>query len=208
MTRVRDGCLGIGLIVAAVFLPLASTPSPSSQPSSSEVDSAAIAFPNGLPAGSQLLPNGDVLFADGAILRFNVTSADQGITSSSEGVASGDQVSALNPCCSNVGVACPDTWVCLYEHWYFNRDRAGRMLQFHDEGYWQDLSYYSFNNMMSSWRNKHVVYADARWAYGSGGGTPRRCMDWWTENPWVGTTDNDQASSIYIYTSTNICGAP
>lgn len=167
-------------VAAALMIPASpgSAAPPTDKPTTAPVDSASEAFPDGLPAGARLNADGDVIFADGAILKFNATYQD-----------------------------CPDLWMCLYEHWYYNRDRAGRLLQFADCCYWQDLGWYSFNNMMSSWRMR-LSHKDGRWAYNSQGGGTTRCMDYYSQNPWVGVGDNDKASSIYIYSWSDYCGAP
>jgi hypothetical protein len=181
------------------------SPVPTPTQTSNGPDSAAKAFPNGLPEAAELRPDGSVLFADGAILSFNLGGPKQSQPRSS----SQPTAQLLNhpPCCSNEGVPCPDYWICLYEHWHFNADRAGRRLQFADCCFWQNLANYSFDNMMSSYRHWLPSKGDARWAFNSGGGGQQACMDYLEENRWVGTDQNDRASSIYIYYATNICSS-
>lgn len=85
---------------------------------------------------------------------------------------------------------CPNNWLCLFEH----ADWRGRMLQFQSCCTWQNLTAYGFNDQMSSWRNRRSN--DSRWAYDINGGGTKRCMDSKSAVSWVGSADNDQASSI------------
>jgi Peptidase inhibitor family I36 len=94
--------------------------------------------------------------------------------------------------------SCPSGWLCLFQHANWN----GRMLQFRDTGFWQNLTNYGFNDQMSSWRNRRGF--DARWAEHVGGNGFRRCMATGAAAAYVGDSDNDEASSIKIFTS-NIC---
>ncbi|WP_340681455.1 peptidase inhibitor family I36 protein [Amycolatopsis coloradensis] len=92
---------------------------------------------------------------------------------------------------------CQANYVCLYEH----RDFGGRRLQFRDPGL-KNLVDYGFNDQMSSWHNRRGV--DARWYYNIGSGTSR-CMQAGARSSYVGNADNDQASSLRIYTSASAC---
>lgn len=95
---------------------------------------------------------------------------------------------------------CPDTWVCLWQ----DQNYAGRMLQFHDvTTNWQNLTDYGFNDQMSSWRNRKNK--DAKWAWDVGGGGVQRCMNANSSSSYVGSGDNDEASSIRIFGSNTIC---
>ncbi|MFE6613120.1 peptidase inhibitor family I36 protein [Amycolatopsis sp. NPDC057786] len=92
---------------------------------------------------------------------------------------------------------CAANYVCLWE----NRDFTGRRLQFRDPGL-KNLVDYGFNDQMSSWYNRRGV--DARWYYNIGGGTSR-CMQAGARSAYVGNGDNDQATSLRIYTSASAC---
>jgi hypothetical protein len=91
---------------------------------------------------------------------------------------------------------CPSGWLCLWQ----DSNYSGRMLKFHDAGYWQNLTNYGFNDEMSSWRNRRGL--DAKWSYDINGGGTRRCMDAGASASSV--NGNDEASSIKIFT-TNVC---
>lgn len=148
---------------------------PAETPTARSADTWQQAFPQGLPMGARVDAQGDVHFADGAILRFGVQGAQ----------------------------VCPGYWLCLYENWHFNQDNSGRMLEFQECCYWQNLSTYNFSNMMSSWKNFGLT--DAKWAYDANGGGTKRCMNQGATNQWVGTGDNDKASSIYIWGASGGC---
>ncbi|EME51657.1 peptidase inhibitor family I36 protein [Amycolatopsis decaplanina] len=92
---------------------------------------------------------------------------------------------------------CQENYVCLYE----NRDFGGRRLQFRSPDL-KNLVDYGFNDQMSSWHNRRSV--DARWYYNIGGGTSR-CMQAGARASYVGNADNDQATSLRIYTSGSAC---
>lgn len=94
---------------------------------------------------------------------------------------------------------CPDGWVCIWEHTNYE----GRMLQFQDRGYWQDLSVYNFNDKTSSWRNR--INQDARLSEHSGGGGALLCMQPNSSSSGVGQF-NDKASSIRLYKTADVCG--
>ncbi len=96
---------------------------------------------------------------------------------------------------------CPDDWVCLWQ----DRDFRGRMLQFREwQDGWQNLTNYGFNDEMSSWRNRKNK--DARWAWHTNGDGTRRCMNANSSSSYVGNGDNDEASSIRIYSDGSFCG--
>jgi hypothetical protein len=68
---------------------------------------------------------------------------------------------------------------------------------------WSNLAPMSFNDKMSSWWNAKSV--DARWAYDAGGGGTKRCLQPFTSLNWVGSADNDEASSLKIFKNANAC---
>lgn len=94
---------------------------------------------------------------------------------------------------------CPSGWLCLWQ----DRDYAGRMLQFRSTGSWQNLTDYGFNDEMSSWRNRRS--ADSKWAWHIDGGGTIRCMDSFSSTSYVGSGDNDEASSVRNYTLDTHC---
>lgn len=94
---------------------------------------------------------------------------------------------------------CPSGWLCLWE----DRDYSGRMLKFQSTMYWQNLTDYGFNDEMSSWRNRRGY--DSKWAWHTNGGGTRRCMDSYSSSNYVGSGDNDEASSIVNYVSDSYC---
>lgn len=94
---------------------------------------------------------------------------------------------------------CPYGWLCLFQ----DKDWEGRMLQFQDTGSWQNLTDYGFNDAMSSWRNRRS--ADSKWAWHINGNGTRRCMDSHSATSYVGSGDNDEASSIINYTLDGHC---
>ncbi len=94
---------------------------------------------------------------------------------------------------------CPSGWLCLWDSASF----TGRMLRWSSPGTRDDLSAYGFNDQMTSWANK--TNYDARWFYDAGFAGTARCMQPLTSLSNVGTTDNDKASSIAIYTDGAAC---
>ncbi|MFD5246041.1 peptidase inhibitor family I36 protein [Amycolatopsis sp. NPDC058340] len=92
---------------------------------------------------------------------------------------------------------CDANYVCLWQH----RDFNGRRLQFQSAGL-KNLVDYGFNDQMSSWYNRRGV--DARWYYNIGSGTSR-CMQAGARSSYVGSGDNDEATSLRIYTSASAC---
>lgn len=93
---------------------------------------------------------------------------------------------------------CPNGWVCIWEH----ANYGGRMLQFQDRGYWQNLTAYGFNDQASSWRNR--INQDARLAEHINGGGRRICMQPNSANPQLAWF-NDLASSIRLYKTSTVC---
>jgi hypothetical protein len=139
------------------------------------------AFPGGLPQGAVVVDADTVASANGSIV------VDLSATSSTDGV-------------------CPDGWVCLWE----DADWTGARIRFsacdvNGDGVcdWQNLTLWGWNDVMSSWMNHKAV--DARWAYNVDGGGTLRCMQAGAESTWVGSADNDEASSIKIFKSAATC---
>jgi len=98
---------------------------------------------------------------------------------------------------------CSDTYLCFWE----DKDFTGRRLQFHDVGLRGDMRDYSFDDMMSSWRNRKV--RDARWYYDREGTGTSRCIENGASTSDVGAgfwnNDNDEMSSFRIYSSGSVC---
>jgi hypothetical protein len=95
-------------------------------------------------------------------------------------------------------IACSAGYTCLYEH----RDYGGRRLQWRDVQL-INLNDYGFNDKMSSWRNRNS--RDARWYHDVGGRGTSRCMQAGASVSYVGSGDNDRASSLRIYSSSTAC---
>jgi peptidase inhibitor family I36 len=89
--------------------------------------------------------------------------------------------------------ACPEDWVCLYEH----ENGGGRRLQFSDD-YWDNLYDYGFSNQTSSWRNNQDGWGNDRaWlADGRGGKGKQIHLDEGGYTSDLGRF-NDKASSVY-----------
>jgi hypothetical protein len=83
-------------------------------------------------------------------------------------------------------------WLTLYEDASF----GGRSLSFRDTGIWQNLSTWTFDNMMTSWKND--TYCDAIAAWDANGGGSWLTMGARSSSTNVGSTWTNQASSIYI----------
>lgn len=96
-------------------------------------------------------------------------------------------------------IACSPGYTCLYEHDNFR----GRRLQWSDPGTRVNLPDYGFNDQMSSWINNNS--RDARWFYNHNSSGTTRCMQPNTSVTWVGEPDNDEASSLAIYTDNRAC---
>ncbi len=95
-------------------------------------------------------------------------------------------------------IPCDPGWLCIYE----DTNYGGRRLQWSDPQQDIDLRNHGFNDEMSSWRNR--TNYDAHWFYDVFSGT-RRCMNAHTENSNVGSGDNDEATSLRIYTDDRAC---
>jgi len=93
-------------------------------------------------------------------------------------------------------IPCTAGYTCLYEHVNY----GGRRLEWQDPGLLVNLADYDFNDQMSSWRN--LSGEAAIWYHDADGLGLARCMPAGASNPWVGSSDNDQASSLRILTRT------
>jgi hypothetical protein len=93
---------------------------------------------------------------------------------------------------------CSYNYVCLWADANFGRP----MIQFRDPGGY-NLTSYGFNDKMSSWYNRKRV--DARWYYDVNRGGTSRCMNAGAKMSYVGATDNDKMSALYIYTTSSAC---
>jgi len=85
----------------------------------------------------------------------------------------------------------PYYWLYLYEHPNF----GGRIIQFNDVNFWQNLGDYGFDNRTSAWWNDTDCYAhlaDGAWGSGALWTLP---PVWWVGN--MGWWDN-RPSSLYI----------
>jgi hypothetical protein len=103
--------------------------------------------------------------------------------------------------------ACDSGYVCLYEADNYNDapvDQNKRMLQFNNlRG--RNMSSYGFNDQMSSWYNRRGL--DAIWFYNDNqqpAGTGR-CMQAGGRSSRVGEPDNDELSSLWIYSTATAC---
>ncbi|MFJ1756609.1 peptidase inhibitor family I36 protein [Kitasatospora sp. NPDC088134] len=93
--------------------------------------------------------------------------------------------------------------VCLFD----DANYAG--LRFARDAYWNpwvttyNLSDSGYNDRMSSWINngRH----DARWFSDANAKGDTRCMNSHSFNSYVGWYDNDEASSIQVYTDDRAC---
>lgn len=97
---------------------------------------------------------------------------------------------------------CPSSitqdWTCLFD----NTSWTGRMLEFKNSGYTQNLDNYGFNNMASSWVNNR-----GKTAYlhdGTDGSGWSLCLDSHAKSLSMGSYNND-ASSIYLAVSQTHC---
>ncbi|ROR43095.1 peptidase inhibitor family I36 protein [Kitasatospora cineracea] len=98
---------------------------------------------------------------------------------------------------------CASTDVCLFD----NENYTGFM--FARDAYWDqqvatwNLSVAGFNDRMSSWINNGPH--DARWFWGANATGGSECMNSSSRNSYVGWYDNDEASSIQVYTDAGAC---
>lgn len=169
--RLRNATIFI-FAIAIPFLPL---------PAQANVVPPLIArmFPDGLPAGTQIVNSHTISFGHGAAF------AD------------------LAP----IGRApCPSGYVCLYKDAQYLGQQVGfSACDYDGDGVcdWVNLILFSFNDAMSSWRNMKTV--DAKWSFNAGGGGTQRCMNSGSQNPQLTGSNNDQASAIKVFTSSAAC---
>jgi hypothetical protein len=64
--------------------------------------------------------------------------------------------------------------------------------------------YMDFNDLASSWYNKSTSY-DARWFWDINGTGTSRCMNSQSFSNQITGADNDEASSVIIYTDALAC---
>lgn len=61
-----------------------------------------------------------------------------------------------------------------------------------------------FNDVMSSWKNS-ITTKDAFWHWDANYVNGGECMNSSSKSAWVGTHNNDELTSVYIYTNTTAC---
>ncbi|MBW3669091.1 MAG: peptidase inhibitor family I36 protein [Actinobacteria bacterium] len=85
-----------------------------------------------------------------------------------------------------------DLWLYLYEH----SNYGGRTLKFRDADLWQNLTWWDFNDQMSSYKNNTLctVYI----AEHIDGGGSWLIVSALSSSSWVGSTWDNRASSFYI----------
>jgi hypothetical protein len=166
------------LVIASATLMLTSVPA-GADPDMPEA--IAEVYPAGLPAGGIVVDADTVSFLDGGIVVDVVPSA------ATDGT-------------------CPDGKVCLWEDANYEGIRI-TLSQCDTNGDgdcdWTNLAPLNFNDDVSSWWNAKPV--DARWAYDANGGGTKRCLQPFTSLHWVGSADNDEASSLKIFKNANAC---
>ena len=94
---------------------------------------------------------------------------------------------------------CPADHVCLWE----DRDYSGQMIVVFSCCDWRNLADVSFNNRMSSWRNRKGI--DAKVADFSDGNGDRLCLNNNSSSAFVGSAWNDRATSIKIFSGAGAC---
>ncbi len=95
---------------------------------------------------------------------------------------------------------CPSGYLCLYEH----QDLGGERWATSWANKYHYLEDYGWNDRVSSWHNNTA--ADARWWWHeSGSPNPYRCMGSGAGEEHMLTADNDQMSTVHLYTSAAIC---
>jgi Peptidase inhibitor family I36 len=98
------------------------------------------------------------------------------------------------------GGPCPYGYVCLFEH----ADMLGVMWYSNDRNRYLYLPELGFNDVMSSWQNRTPY--DARWYFNTGGvPNPNFCMGAGGRDEHLPLDQNDQASTVYIYSSSTVC---
>lgn len=88
--------------------------------------------------------------------------------------------------------------MCLWEHSNFQ----GRRLVFRDEGRWQNLGVYNFEQKASSdWNRRGDDAAIARW---NNGGSPKLCISQYSKSSHLGSW-NDRVKSDYLARTSRNC---
>jgi hypothetical protein len=112
----------------------------------------------------------------------------------------GGDVSILTTGVDLGGGPCPSGYVCMFE----NDDLQGTMWYSNDRNRYHYMSNLGFNNVMSSWQNRSSY--DARWYFNtSGTPNPNYCMGSGLRSEHPAPGQNDQASAVYIYSSSTVC---
>ena len=94
---------------------------------------------------------------------------------------------------------CPDNMFCIFGE----RDYGILLSASSGTSDWINLGP-GVNEAMSSWRNRRS--GDVKWAYGTGGSGTVRCADSNSSLAFVGATDNNQASSIRLFSGETCTG--
>jgi Peptidase inhibitor family I36 len=94
---------------------------------------------------------------------------------------------------------CPSSTVCLRH----DADYKGGVKKVGKNPGTYDV-FSDFNDKMSSWYNKSTAY-DARWYYNNNGTGTSRCMNSQSFSSWVGSVDDNQATSVVIFTDQLAC---
>ena len=98
------------------------------------------------------------------------------------------------------GGPCPSGYVCMFEH----ADLGGTMWYSNDRNRYSYMRDLGWDNVMSSWQNRTSY--DARWYFNSSGTpNPNYCMGAGLRNEHPAPSLNDQASAVYIYSSSTVC---
>ncbi|ONI92950.1 hypothetical protein ALI22I_00960 [Saccharothrix sp. ALI-22-I] len=90
---------------------------------------------------------------------------------------------------------CPEDALCLWEHANFE----GRRLVFRDEGYWQNLEDWAFNDQTSSYWNRRDDDAAFQWA-----NSAKVCIESGSRSASMGVA-NDRLWKIYLAHTDNNC---
>lgn len=95
---------------------------------------------------------------------------------------------------------CRAGYVCAYEH----QDLGGSWFTAAATNKYYYLVNYGWNDRASSWINR--TSSDARWWYHeSGSPNPYRCMNAGSSQEHMSAADNDQMSTLVMYTSATVC---
>jgi hypothetical protein len=137
------------------------------------VQALARLFPHGLPEGARRVSAERVVLARGHVIVDAPSAATDGV--------------------------CPTGFVCLWRDAQYLSTRVITNVCCD----WQNLIQASFNDLMSSWKNRMTV--DAKWSFNAGGGGTQLCMNSGSQNPQLSGANNDQASAVKIFTSASAC---